>query len=189
VLRSFPKRNVTNDDSDPGFDRPRAHDPAQAVSQTISFSRTIAFDGVTVTVSSSFTVNTTAKTLTGTTTLTVVNSTTGKTILSKTFNIDLSFGISNSISFMLAIAAVPLALAVKCSVDVTTHVAACVVTRDPDINLNGSVDIGDFVLLLGSVGTIQGSPSFNPRADLNADGKVDITDALILIGDLGLLVR
>jgi len=61
-------------------------------------------------------------------------------------------------------------------------------SANPDINRNGSVDIIDAAVLGFSYGSTVGGLRFNPAADLNANGKVDIFDAAILGADYGLQV-
>ncbi len=162
--------------------------PVHAITQTATFSQTISFDGVTVNVSGTFTVDTTAKTLSGTASVSVVNSTSGATIFSKTFAISLSFASTNNIRVVLAIPAIPLTLAASCSVDVTTGSASCMVSRDPDVNHDGIVNIIDFGMLGASYGSTAGSTRFNPAVDLDANGRVDIIDAGIMGADYGATV-
>ncbi len=157
---------------------------AHATTQTTSFSQTISFDGVTVKVSGTITVDTTAKTLSATLTLTAVNSTTGATIVSRTFTINLSFGTMNSLKFVLNIPAVPLMLAASCTVNVGSP-AICMVSRTPDLNHNGTVDIIDASMLAFAFDSTPGTARWNPAADLDGNGQVDIIDASILAADFG----
>ncbi len=157
---------------------------AHATTQTTSFSKTISFDGVTLTISGMITVDTTAKTLSATLTVTEVNSTTGATILSKTFTINLSFGTMNSLQFVLNIPAVPLMLAASCTVNVGSP-ATCMVSRTPDLNHDGTVDIIDIAMIANAYGSTAGSSRYNPAADLNADGTVNIIDIAIAAADFG----
>ena len=54
-----------------------------------------------------------------------------------------------------------------------------------DVNGDGKVDIFDAIALGHSLGTVPGSPNYNPSADLNSDGKIDIFDALVLASYFG----
>ncbi len=160
--------------------------PTQAATQTASFNTTISFDGVIVTVSSTFTIDTTLKTLSGTASVSVMDSTTGATIISKAFTISLSFGMttSNTIRFVLSVPVASLMLGVSCAVSTgSTPVATCIVSRDPDLNHDGIVNITDVALLAYSYGSTTGSAKYNPAADLNANGRVDIGDAAIIAAD------
>ncbi len=156
----------------------------QATTTTQSFSQTITFDGATLTVSGTFTIDTTAQTLSGTTTVKEVNSTTGATIFSQTFMINLSFGKSNSVNFVLTVPAGMLMLGVSCKVT-TGSAASCFVSKTPDIDHNGTVDIIDAGVVFLAFGAVQASPRFNPAADLNGNGQVDIIDAGIVTADFG----
>ncbi len=158
--------------------------PAHATTQTTSFSKTISFDGVTVTVSGTITVDTTAKTLSATLTLKAVNSTSGATIFSKTFTINLSFGNMSSLNFALNIPAVPLMLAASCSVNVGSP-ATCMVSRTPDLDHDDTVNIIDIAMIANAYGSTTGSARYNPAADLNADGTVNIIDVAIAAADFG----
>ncbi len=155
--------------------------PVHATTQTITFSKTITFDSIMATVSGSLTVDTTAKTLLGTVTVNVVDTSTGTTIFSKTFNINLSLPSSNVAMLVLA----TLADAVSCRVDGTTGSASCMLTRNPDLNFDGVVNIIDFGILGSAYSTTIGSARFNPAADLDANGRVDIIDAGIMGADYG----
>ncbi len=157
---------------------------AHATTQTTSFSKTVTFDGVTVTVSGMITVDSTAKTLSATLTLTAVNSATGAIIFSKTFTINLSFGTLNSLKFVLNIPAVPLMLAASCTVNVGSP-ATCMVSRTPDLDHDGTVSIIDFAMIASAFGSTAGSPRYNPAADLNGDGTVSIIDLGIVGADFG----
>ena len=158
--------------------------PVHASTQTITFSKSVSFDGITASVSGMLTIDTTAKTVVGTITLTVVNTTSGQTIFSKTININAILPSSDAVRLVVG----ALTLAVSCSVDASTSSSVCMMSGNPDINRNGSVDIIDAAVLGFSYGSTVGGLRFNPAADLNANGKVDIFDAAILGADYGLQV-
>jgi len=157
---------------------------AHATTQTTSFSKTMSFDGVTVTVSGTITIDTTAKTLSATVTITAVNSTTGGVILSKTITINLSSSMSGSLNFVLDVPSVPFMLAASCTIT-TSSTASCLVTRTPDLNHNGTVDIVDVSMIAVGFDATIGSSRYNPSADLNGDGKVDIIDVATAAADFG----
>jgi hypothetical protein len=158
-----------------------------ATTQTTSFSKIISFDGVTVTVSGTITIDTTAKTLSATVTITAVNSTTGGVIFSKTITINLSSSMNGSLNFVLNIPSIPFMLAASCTIT-TTSTATCLVTRTPDLNHNGTVDIVDVSMIAVAFDSTLGSSRYNPSADLNGDGKVDIIDVAIAAADFGATV-
>jgi hypothetical protein len=54
-----------------------------------------------------------------------------------------------------------------------------------DINLDGSVDSADVLLLANAFGSVKGGGSWDLRCDLNGDGKVDISDLLALARNYG----
>jgi len=153
--------------------------PVHATTQTITIFKTVSFDGITATVSGTLTVDTTAKTLTGMITLAVVNSTSGQTIFAMTFPINVSFPTSNAANFVLGF----LTLATSCNVNTTTSSSSCILTKNPDLNFNGKVDISDVSALGAAFATTAGSTKFNPAADLNNDGRVDILDASVMGAD------
>src|SRR5712692_701935 len=114
-----------------------AMSPVHATTQTITFSKSVSFDGITATVSGSLTIDTTARSVVGTITVTVVNSTSGQIIFSKTFNINTTLPSSDAVRLVLA----ALTMAVSCGFDATTSSSTCMMSGDPDINHNGTVDI------------------------------------------------
>ena len=150
-----------------------------AATQTTTFSQTATFNNIKITVSGTITVDTTAKTLAATVKLTAVNTTSGATIFSRTFFINLAFGSSNMVNFVLNMPFVPLTLAVTCAVT-TSSTANCAVSRTPDLDHDGVVDIADASALAFAFGSVKGDSSFNPAADLNGDGSIDIMDAAML---------
>lgn len=155
-----------------------------ATTQTTTFSQTATFDNVKITVSGTITVDTTAKTLTGTISLTATNTTTGQTIFSRTFNINLGFGSSNSVNFVLSMLFVPSTLAVSCNVT-TGSTASCMVSKTPDLNHDGIVDIGDIATIASAYGSVQGSSNYNHATDLNGDGTINILDLALAASDYG----
>jgi hypothetical protein len=155
-----------------------------AAIQNVNFSHTATFDHVKITVSGTITVDTTAKTVTGTISLTVTNTTTGQIIFTRTFNINLFFGSSNSANFVLSIPFIPSTLATSCNVT-TGSTSSCLVSKTPDFLHHGVVDIADAAALAYAFGTVQGDANYNPAADLNGDGRIDIQDAALLAFDFG----
>ncbi len=157
--------------------------PVHALTQTAAFSTTISFDGVTIKVASSFTVDTTTKTLAGSANVSVVSSTRGL-IASKNFTINLAFGTRNNIAFVLKLPVADLAVSCTTSLNVgSPPTVNCFASRNPDLNGDGQVNIIDLGMLVTALGTSAGSLGYNPAYDLNADGKITPLDASILLGD------
>jgi parallel beta-helix repeat protein len=54
-----------------------------------------------------------------------------------------------------------------------------------DLNLDGTVDISDAILVALAFGSYPGHPNWNSQADLNHDNEVDIFDIIILANNFG----
>ncbi len=52
----------------------------------------------------------------------------------------------------------------------------CVLSRDPDVNHDGTVNIIDLARLAFAYGSSVGSSKYDAATDLEADGTVDILD-------------
>src|SRR4029077_14811657 len=63
-----------------------------------------------------------------------------------------------------------------------------VLTRDPDVTDQGSVNIVDAATIALDFGTSSTSPNWHPASDLDGDGQVDIIDAATMALDYGLPV-
>ncbi|HVH14122.1 MAG TPA: PKD domain-containing protein [Candidatus Angelobacter sp.] len=137
------------------------------------------FNGINVTASGSLAINATAKTLAGSESVTAVNATSGAVIFSKTFSFTVSFGSTANIKFVLKLPVTSLALGVDCTINSSTASASCIVSRNPDVNGNGTVSFLDVSTMAIAYGSTLGSPRYNPAVDLNADGAVDFIDASI----------
>lgn len=150
------------------------------------FSQTSTFQGITATTSGTLFVNSTAGTVTGSVSVVAVNTTTGAVVFSKVFSISLTFGVSNSIRFVLSIPALPVMLGVSCSVTVgPISTVSCLVSRSPDVNHDSMVNIIDIAMIAVSYGSSLGSSKYNPVVDLNADGTVNIIDIAMAAVDYG----
>jgi hypothetical protein len=153
---------------------------ARASSQTITFNKSFTFDNLTVTVSGTITVDTTAQTVSGSITITVVNGTSGQTIFTKTIPINLSFNANSGALFVLEVPTFPTMLAVSSNVaGGSTPSTSFMVSKTPDINLDGAVNIMDLSMVARNFGTS------NPIADLDSDGIVNINDLSIVAMDFG----
>ncbi len=141
---------------------------------------TSTFQGINVSLSGFFYVNSTSKTLQGTILVKAVNTTSGMVLISVLVIINLAIGSTSNIRVLFLVPSTPLALAVPCTINPATNKATCFTSRDPDINHDGVVNIIDAAILGAAYGTVTGSPRYNPAADLDANGVVDIIDASIL---------
>jgi len=163
--------------------------------QTATFSTTLAsnsffqsgtFGGVTVTTFGGIIVNQTARTLTGQVSVKAVNSTAGAIVYSNSFNLSLTFypG-TGSLRFILKIPTSSGALASTCQVSFLFGNVLCFISKNPDLNGNGVVDILDVSIVFKAFGSFTGSPLYNAAADLDGDGIISITDAGIIAADFG----
>lgn len=150
------------------------------------FSQTETFLGVTATASGSFLVNQTSRTLIGTVSVTATNSTTGALIYAKSFNVTLIFYPGTGVlRFILKIPVSSGALASTCQVSFLFGNVLCFMSKTPDLNGNGVVDIIDVSIVFIAFGSSAGSVTYNPAADLDGDGTISITDAGIIVADFG----
>ncbi|MYD61482.1 MAG: leucine-rich repeat protein, partial [Gemmatimonadetes bacterium] len=58
-------------------------------------------------------------------------------------------------------------------------------TPSPDVDENGMVDVGDFLLFVEHFGASRGHEAFSNRFDLNGNGKIDFSDFSILTNNFG----
>ena len=145
--------------------------------------QTIIFDGTTLTLSGSFMANTTAKTVNGTLSVTVKNSATGETIISKTFSISITYGSDSTARFVVSVPTSISWIASECAVYTTTNQASCTVSRDPDVNHDGAINILDLAQIAFAYGSANGDNRYNASGDLNADGLINILDLALAAFD------
>ena len=55
----------------------------------------------------------------------------------------------------------------------------------PDVNGDGVVDFGDFVVFAQKFGTSRGDDGYDARCDLDVDGTIGFSDFLIFAGAFG----
>jgi len=60
---------------------------------------------------------------------------------------------------------------------------SCIVSKAPDIDLDGAVDISDLATVAFAWTSVPGSPKWNPSLDLNGDGRIGIGDLAIVALD------
>lgn len=149
----------------------------QVTPSPVTLTQTVVFGDVTATISGTLTVNTLASQITGTLYVTATNQTSGMTLASqKPYAVTLAFSSSGQSLFVIDIAAVPFWLGLGCSITVTTAATSCSLTRTPDINHDGIVNISDLAAMAVAFDSTPGSSNWIPAADLNADGIVNISD-------------
>ena len=140
--------------------------------------QSLTFDGVNVAITPSLTVS--GNTVSGTVSVTVTNATSGSTIFSKTFTVSFSFSSGQTPQFVLVMPSTVGALGASCLTNPSSDQTSCMVSKDPDINLDGAVDISDLAILALAWNRVPGSPNWNPSLDLNGDGRIGILDLAIV---------
>jgi len=163
-------------------------DAVQAAPPDPAVQQTVTFDGVTVSLSGNFIINTTSRTVTGTISVTATNSTTGQTLFSKTFTISLGYGSRSTARFMLSVPAGSSWLGATCSINASTDTASCVVSRDPDVDHDGVISLLDVSQVFLAYGSSTGDARYNPSLDLYGYGTVNLFDASLAAIDYGLPV-
>jgi hypothetical protein len=140
-----------------------------------------SFDNVNATIYGNITVNGTTHTIIGTVTVIATNVTTGTIVFSETFNLTIHYQSTNNLPrFMVAIKATNPRLAITCTINTSTGQLACFLTKNPDINGDGTVDMLDYSMATYEYGATRGSPRYNPAADLDDDGTIDLVDIAII---------
>lgn len=122
----------------------------------------------------------------GSTLVTVTNTTEGSPIDSKNLTINVKIVPGSILKIVLVVALSSEAVGVTLGITLgPTLTASTSVSKDPDINGDGTTNAFDLSILLSSFGTSRGTQNFNPAADLNADGTVDSFDLSIFLSDFG----
>jgi subtilase family serine protease len=154
-------------------------------SLSLSATNINSLQGVTVTTTSLLTINMSNLTVSGTVSAVAKNSTTQATIFTKTYstqNLKLQNQTNSfQVSFLLNIPVLPYSLSSDVTIKLVQSVATASVllTRQLDINANGSVDIVDVSIMAVAFNSTVGTSAYNPRADFDANGVIDIIDASI----------
>jgi hypothetical protein len=150
---------------------------------SISVSSTQSLDSSTATTSGSLVIDTVHFNVSGSLSVIAVNTTTGATTFTKTYLIS-SLQMQNvsgtfTLKFLLNVAVKPYALSSDIAVKLQGAIAtvSIILTRQLDINANGTVDFLDATLVASVFGSSIGSTKYNPLADFNGDGFINILDA------------
>lgn len=143
-------------------------------------SGTFSFHGVTVTLSGSLSVGSSA--VSGTISVTATNSSTGAVLFSKSYSLS-NLPLSNNIArFLLNVGVSPYPLSADVTVTQTGGVwsASVMLTRQLAITGARTVGIVDFSIVALDYGSSLGGPRYNPAADLTGSGTVNIIDVGIV---------
>src|SRR3989475_5116673 len=159
-----------------GQDRYPLMKPFTAQASDPQFQQTLTFDGVIVSVSGSFTTDTTSRTVAATISLTATNSTTRKTVFSSSYNVTVGYGQDSTARFVLAIPASFSWLGAACTVNISSNNASCSLSRDPDLNYDGAINILDLAQIAFAYRSANGDIRYNASDDLNADDLINISD-------------
>ena len=157
--------------------------PFTAQTSDPQFQQTLTFDGVIVSVSGNFTPDTTSKTVNGTVSIIVTNSTTSQTVFSKTYTVSVGYGSSSTARFVLTIPTSSSWLGAACTVNISSNNASCSLSRDPDVNHDGVINILDLAHIALAYGSAKGESRYNASGDLNADGLINILDLALAAFD------
>jgi subtilase family serine protease len=149
---------------------------------TVTVADTSNFQGITVATTGALTIDQAASTLSGTVSVTATGTSTGTILFKKSYVVG-SLKLQSTPSglivlFLLNVAVAPYPLSSDLTVMLNggTATVSVKVTRQLDINLNGSVDIVDASIMAAAFGSSLGGPAYDPRADIDANGVVNILD-------------
>ena len=143
--------------------------------------QSLTFDGVNFAITPSLTVS--SNTVSGTVSVTATNATNGSTIFSKTFTVSFSFSSGQTPRFVLVMPSTVGALGASCLTNPSSGQTSCIVSKAPDIDLDGAVDVSDLATVAFAWTSVPGSPKWNPSLDLNGDGRIGIGDLAIVALD------
>jgi len=158
----------------------------------VSLNNLATFTGVSVTTIGSVVLNVPLGgilAISGSVSIVAKNSSSGVTVFSKNYTVA-NLALTNSsgtapyiANFLLNVAVMPYALSSNVAItfsgaSITSQPANQPgVTRNADINQDGTVNMPDTNIVQASFGCSIGSQCYNPRADMDANGTVDILDA------------
>ena len=159
--------------------------PAQITSTVLT---TLSLDSSRVTTDGTLVLDTRSSTVSGLLTVTALNVTTGATLFTKTYIVPSLLmriipGTATSVvRLLLNVAVLPYSLSSDITLQFSgfTLTTSIGLTRQLDINQDGSVDIVDFGAVAFAYGSTTGTPRFNPILDFDADGNINIIDFSII---------
>ncbi len=179
-----------------GLGSPNANSTVAALGvppTTVSVSTTMTLDASRVTTTGSLAINTQSATISGSLLVTAVDTVSGATTFTKTYTISSLQMQSTSgtlvARFLLNVAVLPYALSSDITVQLqgATASVSTTLTRQLDINGNGSVDVLDATVVANAFGSSIGSAKYTPLADFNGDGFINILDATVFASYFGAL--
>ena len=146
------------------------------------FNAIVSFQGITATVYGDLFIDQSLGTLSGTVSINANNGTTGVQIYVNSFKLSLKIFSNNEI-FILAVPTSPEPRAVTCRVSVSLGSTTCYMSKNPDLNHRGIVDLVDVSVVFRDFGANSGSSMYYAPADLNGDGQINVIDAAIMADD------
>ena len=156
--------------------------PSPQASQQIQLS----FENVNVTIYANISTNSTTHTISGTVSMVATNTTTGAIVFSETFNITIHYRSTSSlVRFLVAITPTSARLATSCTVNTVSGHLSCFLSKNPDVNGDGTVDMVDYSMATYEYGATRGTLGYNPAADLDDDGTIDLVDIAMIGLDYG----
>jgi subtilase family serine protease len=143
------------------------------------------FQGLNVTTTGNLQVDNPASTVSGSLTVNAVNSTNGVQVYRKSYTLT-GIKIQNrtlfeEASFLLNVPVSPYPLSMDLTLTIQNNATKVMVTVSREISVSGgnAVNIVDVTFVMSYFNSVQGTPSYNPRADLAARGSVDIIDVTL----------
>ncbi len=147
------------------------------------------FNAVNVTITGSLNFNSTSKILTGTLDATAVNMTSGITLFSKTMNFTLTYSLTMSTPrFLLVVPTGQYSLGVGCNFNPDPTGTICVLSKNPDVANQGTVNITDVAVIAMRFESTAYDANWDGNADLNNDGIVNIADLATVAFDYGAIL-
>ncbi len=144
------------------------------------------FQNINVTVTGTINHDSTTHTLTANLSITAVNDTSGQTLFAKNENFSATYAASTqNPRFIVAIPLGTLTLGLGCAFRTDTGTTFCVLSKNPDLDNDGKIDIFDMGMIELAYGSTPGSPHWNLNADLADHNTVDLIDASIAELDYG----
>ncbi len=113
----------------------------------------------------------------------------GTTTFSKTLDFTLTYSQTMSTPrFVLVVPAGTYSLGVGCSFNLDTYGTSCILSKNPDVANQGTVNITDVATIAMEFESTQYGPNWNGNADLNDDGVVSISDLAIVAFEYGAIL-
>ena len=145
----------------------------------------LSFKGVTFALTSNLVNDTSHNKLVGTIQVTATNTTTGQVILTRTYNVNLTFPGKNqiipadhSIRFVLDVSS--LGDGILCSSSPpSAPTIECFATYTPDVYHLGQINIIDAGAVAFAFGSLPGSPHWNSNFDFDLDGYIGLNDVSV----------